>query len=128
MQENLILISYLITILIVINYIIYFLGCIWNYLFKVDDRYDKMYDFIEKNKYDDTFIDILKEFYFVNLKPDLGNLVEIVENSWKGKNGYISRIYDDQTFDICIPKYLNYGNVPKPNRTIKKKINEIKLT
>ena len=87
-----------------------------------------MYDFIEKNKYDDTFIDILKEFYFVNLKPDLGNLVEIVENSWKGKNGYISRIYDDQTFDICIPKYLNYGNVPKPNRTIKKKINEIKLT
>ena len=128
MQDKLILISYLVTTLIIINYILYYLGCIWNYFFKKEDRYIKMYDFIEKNKYDETFIDILQEFYFINFKPGKGNLVEIIENCWRGKNGYITKIYDDQTLDICIPKYLNNGNVPKTNKTVRKKMNEIKLT
>lgn len=79
-----------------------------------DSTRNELYkDFIGRYKYDDRFVRILNEYYYLERKMNVGDMVEIVNDNWFGKCGYVTRVNDDETLNIKIPKYLNAGKVPK---------------
>lgn len=91
------------------------------------DKVSKLENFIIKNKNNKEFLNLLKKHYYVKRKPEIGDNVTVSKNSWDGKCGYVTKLNDeDNSVNIRIPKYLNFGKVPR--KIVKKKPNEFKLT
>tara|TARA_X000000950_G_C13823468_1_gene622932 strand:- start:720 stop:1199 length:480 start_codon:yes stop_codon:yes gene_type:complete len=82
-----------------------------NNLENIDSRLCR--DFITRYRYDDTFVDILKESFYLERKMNVGDMVEVLSDAWFGKCGYVTKLNDDETLNIRVPKYLNDGKVPK---------------
>ena len=91
------------------------------------DKGSELEKFIIKNRNNKHFLNVLKKYYYIKRKPEIGDNVTVSKNSWDGKCGYVTKLNDeDNSVNIRIPKYLNFGKVPR--KIVKKKSNEFKLT
>ncbi len=91
------------------------------------DTLNSLENFIIRNKNNKHFLNLLKKHYYIKEKPEIGDNVTVSKSSWSGKNGYVTKLNDeDNSVNIRVPKYLNFGKVPR--KIIKKKTDEFKLT
>ena len=80
-------------------------------------------NYINNNIYDHKF---RKDI--INLaKPRVGEIVQNISKPWNGLVGYITRINNDNTFNIKITKSLNQFTNRIPKRVITKFEKEVKL-